>query len=266
MNVIEFLGIPGSGKSTAARALLQIAKENGLPVYSLDSGLLKVFLGFRAFAYTTVLLNEENKLKAAKKIFHHFYYPRYEKLFTRHFQSLGTHLHVKETPGSDQQHKRKLAEWFLNFGARYMFLQQYLNQDSSLIISEGFVNRTAGLFNDGHSMDNQTVLRLLNDTLGVEHRFVSIQSDEELCYQRLEKRGFTYRLKGRTESDIRSFLHLTAGQCALLADYFHTQGNTMIFVKNNTGVDCLKEELSLRLPELLNEARSAEFKESNLCS
>ncbi len=212
MKYIEFLGLPGSGKTTLAEDTVTILRANRRSVFTK--------LEARNATVRAIIQNKSSFLGLVIKIF--TYFPKHRLLnflwrkaqypivinFIREHPHLVQHIiecakHV-EPPleiAQEAMSDKKLIDWFFDLASTYQASHDFLGNDDVLLLEEGFCQQAYYLLiafrkRNTNNKDLENYLQLIPKP----HLVFSILTDPEKCEKRMNKRQ-----KG-VSSDILRFL------------------------------------------------------------
>lgn len=172
MQIIEFLGLPGSGKTTITKELIEELKLLGLHTHDYDKIRdLKVFSDF--------------KIRTVPKLF------KFVIFFVRNlytYQNL-----VKQSKNASviisQRHKRSLVY------LKTLFILDQLDNDSIVILEEGLLQNIWSLYLNSSLVDLTGVLELVHSNLDKydKYTFVFLETDISIAASRIQGRKKTFR-------------------------------------------------------------------------
>lgn len=151
MKYIEFLGIPGSGKSTLCRNLVGSLQKNGHDIYGVEQAVYNSTIRQTNIPYIRILNNlSSNPInKIVKNLI--FMFDGVEKKYLCQFFLRNPHLAKlifrnvsKNAPSEDK--KQMYAKWFCKTIVQYELACQYFSDGETFLFDEGFANRSITLF------------------------------------------------------------------------------------------------------------------------
>ena len=195
-NHIEFLGLPGSGKSTLYNKIINQKYDN---LYSLEKAI--------DLSTKRAILNYQsnNKLKMTYRyiiyqLTKNFIYPVYK---SNRFIDEEYRNYLVGNPGVIKKildlfnefnlnidEKKKLYTWLDRLIAEYSLIKEYLSDNESVVIDEGFVHFSTSIWQRKKPFDNKYYL--IEDYIKVVSlpevlMYINVEPKE--AYNRMLKRG-----------------------------------------------------------------------------
>jgi hypothetical protein len=239
---VEFMGLPGSGKSSLHQETLRAAARRNLPLLSLPEALaaclsrnptdtmLRGLTGWmmsrlgrgvavRAFARSTDRLNSLAGFLA---------------------ENLGLAEIVfgsQSTRDISRDDRQLVIRWMLALFAGFQFVQERLTDKEVLIIDEGFCNRVTTLFAYSSYFPDLTkeIFDYLDRIPRPDLVFV-LEDGVEVCELRLDRRGWTERLAPFTPHERRKVLTRSEGCIAIAASRLQQIGVNVVRLPNDRSV------------------------------
>ena len=218
MRVVEFLGVPGAGKSTIAGALSEavpgavamgdavrdsIGSRGDDPVTRIAARLTRSpnnRLWSAAYARSTDRLSALIRFASARPDF-------LESVLATQ----------KERAGRDVRPDLVLG-WIVNLMARYQLATEY-GGASWLVVDEGFAQRAVALLAAGYEQRDEPALRAYLYASPQPDVLVVVESSLEVCAARLDRRGWSERLIGADKAERQAFLE----GCAQIVSLIRTK-------------------------------------------
>jgi thymidylate kinase len=161
---IEFIGVPGSGKTTLASNLVEELSGRGIDAATLSdipSRLQPEDYRDRRISALLRLLPGSVRRKLAEPL-----YVRSADRFlglrdfaTEHPDLLGVVWRAVERRKKDELHPELVVGWFLDMIARFQVAKGWLTQGTTIVADEGFTNRVITLFGYGFGAEDRFDLR-----------------------------------------------------------------------------------------------------------
>ncbi|MEZ4825147.1 MAG: hypothetical protein R3C61_02465 [Bacteroidia bacterium] len=208
MKLIEFLGLPGSGKTTLVPFINSAMAENGQSVFSRqDVRLLHVCGGIKKYRIAKKLpsLVRRGLVKVFFKINHtESYYA--EKFIEKYPDLVAFVLKNSSRNGITEKVRRRSIHWFLSLGAIYQLAEETMPPDSYLLLDEGFCQKVLNLF---VSVNDDTRFKKVQKYLHMIPRpdiVLYINTDESTAFERMKSRGPIKRLLNASDEELKLFL------------------------------------------------------------
>ncbi|HSO50140.1 MAG TPA: hypothetical protein VLS86_06300, partial [Acidimicrobiia bacterium] len=126
--------------------------------------------------------------------------------------------------------------WVLNLMARYQLATES-DEDDWLVIDEGFYQRGVALFSHGFVPLDLPLLNAYLDSIPQPEALVVVDTPLPVCEQRLERRGWSERVRHLPIEGRRSFLADAAAATKAITDRLQTSGQGLIWVDGTTPVE-----------------------------
>ena len=218
MRVVEFLGVPGAGKSTIADALSEavpgavalgdavrdsIRRGGDDPVTRIAARLTRSpnsRLWSAAYARSTDRLSALIRFASARPDFLE-----------------GVLVAQRERSERDIRPDLVLG-WIVNLMARYQLATEH-GGVAWLVVDEGFAQRAVALLAAGRDQSDEPALKAYLDASPQPDVLVVVESSLEVCAARLDRRGWSERLIGADKTARQAFLE----ECAQLVSLIRTR-------------------------------------------
>lgn len=226
MRHIEFLGPPGSGKSTLVREVvrsldgvvgLEEAVHAAIKEHGTDGASRRV---------ARVSGSTSRMWKAA--------YARSTDRFDALSRFMSAHPRVMEVVLASQRERRDrdrgqdlVLGWVLNLMARYQLADE-AGAFGSLVSDEGFSQRGVALFGYGFGPTDQARLNDYLDSIPLPDVVIMVDTPLEICATRLDARGWSERVVGLAKEERLRFLESSAQTVKVVADRVESLGMILI--------------------------------------
>ena len=221
MSHVEFLGAPGSGKSSIYRAVL--SRESG--VLGLEEA---VRTSLRATARDPITRLAAGLSRSAESRLWRAVYGRSPDRFQGLTEFARAHPDVlaavsEAIPGMHDDGAEEGLGWVLNLMARYQVATRITGR--RLLVDEGFYQRAVVLFAYPFSESSVSTLDAYLDAAPAPRLVVYVDAPPEVCRQRLTTRGWSRRV---AEGERNSFLVDTFRVVELAREHAEKRAATLI--------------------------------------
>jgi hypothetical protein len=187
--IVEFVGTPGSGKTTLATALLALLEERHVAGSSVVGAARRhvrrtwagALLARAAPSSVRELLLWQafRVLGATRAVGFAFEHP----MLVRH--AVGSQLR----PGIPLRTRIHVLYWFIHLCGRYRFLRATSLEREVLVLDDGFMQRAVHLFASPFDQPNATRIRAYVDLIPRPDLLVVAVADWHECERRVRERG-----------------------------------------------------------------------------
>lgn len=250
MRLVEFIGIPGSGKSTYQPFVKSYLRKRGQEAFDKrdlrvlhacgNSFLYEVIRSLPSGLSSALLKLSTNKDKLRKS---------YANQFSDRYSGLVNFVEGLLESNSNSEHKLAV-KWFQNAAYRYELGTQMLNGGAYLLMDEGFMHKVLTLFvapnqplSEG---DIQTYLNLAPRPEMLLH----IQTDLNIATDRMLKRGRTDRLANLNDQAIIDYME-KCQQATQIVLSFCQKTQVPVFEIDNSAQTHRPKEFADRVQQVL---------------
>ena len=236
---IEFIGLPGSGKTTISSLLVESLKKGNhnkhiLSFKKAEELSLKFLLEKSSkIFYILNIIPYKLRIKIYKYIFKR---KNLKKHFERNFTSENNEL-IKLVysfiDNSNNKHKGLALKWFHELISTYQLIQSNLNEDFVILVDEGFLNRSLSIFcykND--EFKDKELLNYLELIPAPAFLFnIGISLDESI--RRLKARGYPIRMRNLNEFDIQKILKFLSLKIPIITNFIECRRTSVFYLNND---------------------------------
>lgn len=210
MITVEFIGIPGAGKSTLRKNVLNQLKGAGADLFGSEEILFKELIAqkWSEDRITQSILKLLPEKIILKKVNHFFatsklslsamcsFFVQYSELFSFVLNS--------DQFNSLQFNERKMAlAFFLSSAAVYQMCNDSVDKETVVVFDEGFYQRTISMFlspNIKNQISYEQIRAYIN-SVPLTDVLIWVKADKKVCIQRMSsrKKGFPRRVKNKDE-------------------------------------------------------------------
>jgi hypothetical protein len=252
LKLIEFTGIPGSGKSTIVPIVKSYLKEQGLDIFDAKNVIL-CGENFHFIKKHFKSLLGSLPMKIRKKILrglNNYSYLKHEYTLNYILNNLQLFNYIVDRTKSrpiPERHKNLIIEWFLNMAASYQIAHEFLEKNSVLLLDEGFVHKVVSLFVfvEEATVDFDEIERYL-ENIPRGHLLIRVEANENVCKKRIINRKLPSRLNGRTDNEIWQYL-IKAKSAIDYTQNFLAKRGTKIVTLNNFDEEFSRENIVFQL-------------------
>ena len=250
--IVEFIGVPGAGKTTFMPFVKDHFKEQQYQAYSVVEAA-------RPFAARTlpgkiVSKSVQGKLGGVLlwQIFYKYSFV-YRSSFYRHNPVLRkTVLDFQKKRPISNLDREHVLHWFHHQAGSYQFLKTYGQEGEILLFDEGFIHRVVQLFASENEMPDFASLTTYLDLVPKPEIIIFPKASSEVCEKRVYERGLWERFQIKTPEEISLYI-LNAHQIVnFTVEYIKEKGWTVIEVENDTqSLPVSASDLRLRLSKMM---------------
>lgn len=204
--VIEFVGTPGSGKTTLARALVDLLRDEGRDATTIVDAA-------RAHAATTRTGRAVSRLAPARVrrllLWRLFYGASTLDAFrfARAHPALARMVvRSQRTRPVPRKLRRHTLWWFFQLGGRTRFLSRTSHDGEVLVIDDGFLHRVVALHAGPSETPDGQLVGALVDLLPRPDLVVRTTAEAETCVRRVIERGVWRHRAGIDETGLRAYV------------------------------------------------------------
>lgn len=239
MKIIEFTGIPGSGKSTVLPVLHYYLKTNGYHVYNSNDIIRSIDLGYFRNKSLRLLFSPLLNL-LPKKIYTNMYIcskTRQKYQINYILNNIDFIRYVVKLACSrpiPQSHKALILYRFIYLAELYQIALETLGNNSILIFDEGYVHKVVSFFISNEEKETKftEVDKYLSFIPHID-LLVSVRANQDLCNKRIIKRKLPRRLEGKTDIEISDYLSRSNAIINYTIKYLSNKNISIIEINND---------------------------------
>jgi thymidylate kinase len=252
--IIEFIGAPGSGKTTLSPTVIECLREHGLQGFS-------VIEAARPCARRSLLGKVASYLAPAAwqgpLLWQVFYQSStlYELKFCARHPRLIKQVIVSQRrrPTAAAVRQRRVRHWFFRLTGYYEFLRGHLRRNEALILDEGFLHRVVQLYASSVEAPDSAQIAEYIDLLPTPDLVIFTQAPPAVCEQRIYRRGLWERFQQKSPEEISRFVANAYRVVHLAVEHAAAKGWQVLEVDNSDSSPeaaqaQLREKLTVILP------------------
>lgn len=204
--IIEFMGLPGSGKTTLQKHTADILQEMNYNVFMPDANWKEE----REYFRLSIQGAPSNRLKYSYYLARNVLLKAPSLLTYINEQKHFVRVVVRQIHqfSHTMKYKALLAKYFLIDFFQYSLFEKNPQIASDMIlIDEGFIQHVYTLYTNRRKDINFEALKQYLSYVPIPNLLFFVKTDPDLCYSRMEQRGITpYRLRGEPDGVLRDSL------------------------------------------------------------
>ncbi len=238
MRLFEFIGLPGSGKSSFFPSIKKFIQDQNCVVYDDKS----IFLSHRQYYIPNTCLQkgfsylppstQYSAFRLINKIWH-IEESLKDQFRATHPDLTATILGMLETKSMPDHHRKLMYKWTLNLLAVYQMACSGSTKDSILMLDEGFSQKAITYFNS--DSEPRIATSLIADYISQIPKIetlINIETDKNECYERIVKRKLPKRLKDSKKENILGYLERAKEIIDIVIPALEKKGTRIIKIKN----------------------------------
>ena len=250
--IVEFIGAPGSGKTTVLPMVIEALQERGIRARSVVEAA-------RPYAQRTPLGQFVCRLAPPSlhgpllwQVFYHQSSLFMLKFAVKHPRLIWQVLvSQKRRPIAAKTRQRRVLFWFFRLVGYYEFLTTHTRPNEALLFDEGFIHRVVQL-NASHveAPDSGQVFAYV-DLLPRPDLVIHTQARSEVCEQRIYCRGIWEHFRSNRPAEVAQYVANAHLVVDLAVDHAKAKGWRVVEVDNGgDDLNALRAELRGKLMSL----------------
>jgi thymidylate kinase len=249
---IEFLGAPGTGKTTLVSVVNQFLRDHGLKAMTVSEA--GPFYVKRTHLGRIICFLVRSPSLQRSVLWWAFYYSTvlYRIGFAIEHAALVRHVVASQLRRPILwRHRRLILQHFLRATGYYQFLKRHMRPDEILVFDEGFLHRVTHLFvSELEQPDPACIVEYL-ELLPRTDLVILVQASLCICVERIYTRGLTRRLSGKSRQDVNRFIANAEQVVNMASQYLKNAGREMIEIENNGDLNACVADLHNDLEKFL---------------
>lgn len=236
MPVVEFLGVPGSGKSALAREVVRVVSG----AMTIEAAVLETLRDQGQDRLTRpaarLLGTGWGRLWTAAYARSTDRFSALVRFAAAHPALLAAVLTAQQRRVDRDHGSDMVLDWILNLMARYE-LAAGDNRSNWLVIDEGFAQRGVALFSVGFDLSSdREFVDAYVAAVPPPDVVVAVETALEVCEERLDRRGWSDRIKHLDVDERRNILSNASVISTLLAARLEQSGSRLLYVNGTAPV------------------------------
>lgn len=255
IRVIEFLGIPGSGKTTLwRRACRHLADRHVVAYEPVEATRVAMGRGSHDLLTRALALSVG---RVSPKLWKKIYIrssdriPAVADAIAHHPEQFAAFVAAARSHNHDAG-PEVVASAMLDLLVIRELVETRLRDDEWLLVDEGFCNRVVSLFAVGWERKaDRPVLKAYVDAIPKPDLVVHVSTPIEVCAQRLDERGWTRRVRHKPRAELMDFL-ANANECVdIAASMLARRGVRVVLIGGEDALEAAAAELTTELDRLV---------------
>ncbi len=250
--VIEFVGTPGSGKTTLANALVELLREDGRDATTI----VEAARPHAAITRTGRVVSTLAPGRVRRQLLWRVFYGASTldaARFAREHRDLTRMVAAGErTRPVPRTLRRHTLWWFFQLGGRTRFLSRTSHEGEVLVVDDGFLHRVVALHAGPGETPDEVLVRALVDLLPRPDLVVHVVADAGTCAQRVSDRGIWRHRAGLDDAGLRTYVKNAEGAVQAGVGRAIEQGWRLVQVDNGgADLDAARASLCAALTPVL---------------
>ena len=203
--VVEFVGTPGAGKTTAAAAMTEVLRARGVTARSMVEAA-RPHAGVTTAGRWAAALPTPVRDPVAWQVYR-WHGWREGRVARR--SPLGRFVEARERgrPLDAASHRHTLG-WFFRLAGRLAFLERTAGRgtDEVLVVDDGFLHRSVALHASPQETPDPAAVAAFVDLLPEPALAVHVRAPVQVCAARVRARGVWQHRAGWTDRDLQVYL------------------------------------------------------------
>lgn len=251
--IVEFIGTPGSGKTTLIPILANIFAEYDYEPRTIVEAsrpvVSRTFVGEVINQLAPISLRDP----ALWQLFYNrSYFSR--KGFSKAHPTLVSHVrNTQRARNISADERDHILYWWYHMIGYYQFLKPRLLPNELLLLDEGFAHRVVQLFASDHEdLDRDSLGKYLR-LIPRPHMLIFVNAPAVVCEKRVFDRGLWNRFKDKTRQQVSQFISNSHHAVYTTVSILKSQEWDVVEIDNSAAyVSPAKQELSYKIPQLLD--------------
>jgi Ser/Thr protein kinase RdoA (MazF antagonist) len=242
--VVEFLGVPGAGKTTLMEAARKFFHEEGFRAYSAVDAARPLAQRTAVGRFVTRFVPARFRKQVLWQAFYYnsFFY-RF-KFIRRQFRLYQFVLRSQwRRPPESAVRERRVLYWFHRLMGTYEFLKKFAKPGEVLVFDDGFVHRAVHLNASMVETPIPENIKTYLDLIPQPDIVIVPCTPLDVCTSRVIQRGVWKHFHNKSHEDLNQYLVNCSQVVEVTVDYIKSKGWTVIEVDNGKSDPAFAAEL-----------------------
>jgi thymidylate kinase len=238
LRLVELTGTPGSGKSTISPVIIKYVKSKGLKIFDRHSLLLNhnnippqknfyiTILKYFPDSFRKRFLNSLYRMLDINRIYMANF------LLDNWCVNEATFQNISNTPLPHHK-KNWLILWWLNLITQYQMARETLEDNSIIILDEGFYHKIINFFVHQNADLEYSKIGSYIKNIPFIDILIQIETNLENCLERLDNRDLPRLIRGSTPQELYNYLKKAKNAIEFSLDIISQKGTKIIKIDNS---------------------------------
>ena len=261
---VEFMGVPGAGKSTLKGRALKVLKQKGHKVYGVEDLLLSAMKRRRDDKFCPVILGILPK-NMAKKYIYGIFRTSWSQFYAQgrfaieQRESLLAFLSsdkYKKVKSISSDEKALAISSALEAASKYQIMGEETDHNDIVVFDIGFIHTSMSLFISprvsSEKIDQESMMDYL-ESIPIPDLVIWVETDVMECQRRILCRssGRPLRLIGIDEDQMLFFLSTCHQQFEKISSWLKNKRKIVVRIKNDIPLEQAVDQLSEKIIDVL---------------
>lgn len=202
--IVEFMGLPGSGKTRLHRVARKVIEDGGYSVWDPDEIWNSIRKHKGKFDTNAITRTLKLATRMALELFAQL--PQFLRFCFRHFTFVFGIFWIALRNANNIRSRFLLVKYLLIDICQYADIRDHNGEEKIVLIDEGFMQHIfTNLVQTSHNTDIQKV-RWYIENAPLPDLLIYVPATPEICLQRMRKRGLPHRLQHESIDTLRALL------------------------------------------------------------
>lgn len=252
---IEFMGAPGTGKTTLTPIVIQSLGEQGLRALTIADAVPLYATRTPWGKIISATIPRSSAKSVLWRICCHSSFLYRSKFAIRHYAFWRYVVKLQRGRPIPRQHQRLIRCYFDRMMGHYQFLKCHIQPDEILVLDEGFAHRVTHFVSELEQPHPDMIMRYVT-LMPKSDLVILVRAPVGTCVQRLCARALRGRLSGRNRREVGQFVANAEKAIDISAHYLRYMGREIVEVDNDGDLDACVTRLHDGLQDFLKDRES----------